>query len=147
MSEPIIHAIEVTVRYQETDQMGVAHHSVYPIWFEAGRTGYIRAHGVPYGKLESDGLYLPLIELTCKYTGFARYEDALQIITRVSGVTKSRIYFTYEAVKTGQVIAAGTTVHVYANKRLKPVNLYKYMPGMYALFLRFAGIDASEPDK
>ena len=34
-----------TVRYAETDQMGVAHHSNYPIWFEAGRTDFIRKMG------------------------------------------------------------------------------------------------------
>ena len=25
----------------ETDQMGIVHHSVYPIWFECGRTDFI----------------------------------------------------------------------------------------------------------
>ena len=29
---------EVTVRYAETDRMGVTHHAVYPIWFEMART-------------------------------------------------------------------------------------------------------------
>ena len=31
---------KVKVRYQETDQMGVAHHSVYPIWYEEARTNF-----------------------------------------------------------------------------------------------------------
>ena len=26
----------VTVRYVETDKMGIVHHSVYPIWYELG---------------------------------------------------------------------------------------------------------------
>ena len=29
---------KVVARYAETDQMGIVHHSVYPIWFELART-------------------------------------------------------------------------------------------------------------
>lgn len=42
---------EIVVRYQETDQMGVVHHSVYPIWFECGRTDLIQKAGITYGQL------------------------------------------------------------------------------------------------
>ena len=47
---------EIVVRYQETDQMGVVHHSVYPIWFECGRTDLIQKAGITYGQLEKDGI-------------------------------------------------------------------------------------------
>ena len=33
---------EITVRYAETDCMGVTHHAVYPVWFEVARTDYIK---------------------------------------------------------------------------------------------------------
>ena len=46
----------VTVRYAETDQMGVAHHSVYPVWFEVARTDWIKALGTTYSQLEQQGL-------------------------------------------------------------------------------------------
>ena len=141
MGELIIHTTKIIVRYQETDQMGVAHHSVYPVWFEAGRTAYIREHGVPYGRMESEGLYLPLIELTCNFKGFARYEDELVISTRVADATKSRLKFYYEAIKDGAAITVGTTTHIYANSQLRPVNLQKYKPDLYNLFRYFAGQD------
>jgi acyl-CoA thioester hydrolase len=121
--------------------MGVAHHSVYPIWFEAGRTAFIRGQGMPYGKLESDGLYLPLIGLACDYKSFSRYEDELVINTRVSDVTMTRIKFIYDVIKEQLTIASGSTTHIFANRLLKPVNLQKYMPGAYRLFRSFAGFD------
>jgi len=37
------HEIEIRARYPECDPMGVAHHTVYPIWFEIGRTEMLRA--------------------------------------------------------------------------------------------------------
>lgn len=119
--------------------MGVTHHSVYPVWFEAGRTDYIRARGEPYGKLEADGLFLPLIEMSCKFKGYSRYEDALEIRTRVQEATKSRLSFLYEVIREDRLIAIGTTTHIYANRQLKPVNLGKYKPETLRLFQSFAG--------
>ena len=43
------HISTVEVRYAETDQMGIAHHSNYAVWFEVARTDsvsytHLRAH-------------------------------------------------------------------------------------------------------
>ena len=40
------------VRYAETDQMGVAYHANYLIWFEVGRADFCRQHGF----LSGDGI-------------------------------------------------------------------------------------------
>ena len=58
---------KITVRYAETDKMGIVHHSNYPVWFEIARTDFIKALGVPYSVLEEKGLMLPLIGLSCRY--------------------------------------------------------------------------------
>ena len=47
--------LEIRVRYAETDQMGVAHHASYLVWFEAGRTELIRSGGRSYAQIEADG--------------------------------------------------------------------------------------------
>ena len=49
----------ITVRYAETDRMGIVHHSVYPIWFEIGRTDFIRKAGMPYSVMEENGVMKP----------------------------------------------------------------------------------------
>ena len=36
----------IVVRYAETDQMGIAHHSVYPVWYEVARTDLIQTLGM-----------------------------------------------------------------------------------------------------
>lgn len=43
---------KITVRYAETDQMGIAHHSNYPVWFEVARTDFIKASGISYSEVE-----------------------------------------------------------------------------------------------
>jgi acyl-CoA thioester hydrolase len=66
---------KIKVRYAETDQMGVVHHSNYAIWFELGRTEFLAQLGMPYSTVESRGVLLPVIELKCTFKGAAKYED------------------------------------------------------------------------
>ena len=129
----------VAARYQETDQMGVIHHSVYPVWFEVGRTDWIKLAGLTYTDFEKMGIMLPLIELTCTYKGFARYEDELAVRTGIDELSNTRISFSYEISRAGgdkAIIALGKTFHVFVGADLKPVNLKKYNPGVLELLRR-----------
>jgi acyl-CoA thioester hydrolase len=124
------------VRYAETDQMGIVHHSNYPIWFEAGRTDYISKAGMPYSKMEEKGVFLPLIGLNCKFKGAARYEDEVIIKTRIKELTFTRVSFYYEVFVNDNAvkpITIGETIHAWTNKLLKPVNIKKYMPEIFDL--------------
>lgn len=49
---------EMVVRYAETDQMGNAHHSNYPVWFEIGRTDFFKKIGFPYSQIKSMGIFI-----------------------------------------------------------------------------------------
>lgn len=131
----LISETKFVVRYAETDQMGVVHHSNYPVWFEAGRTDFIRKMGMPYSKIEEEGAMLPLIELKCCYKSFARYEDQITVKTRVKDNTGVRLSFYYEVYKNDETeaITTGETIHVWTNTDLKPVNIKKFRPGLYEL--------------
>ena len=54
-------------RYAETDQMGIIHHSNYAVWFEAGRTDFLKKAGVSNTSIESKGILLPLYDMNCKF--------------------------------------------------------------------------------
>ena len=55
------------VRYAETDQAGMAHHSAFLPWFEVGRVELLRALGKPYQEFEAEGLHFPVREAFCRY--------------------------------------------------------------------------------
>ena len=78
---------------------------------------------------------LPLLELRCRFMGFARYEDNIIIRTCIKEYTGTRLNFSYQAVRAedGRVLAEGETLHCWTGKDLKPVNIKKYMPGIYEL--------------
>ena len=57
----------LTVRYAETDMMGIVHHSRYYPWFEVARTDFIKKIGMSYTEMEKMGIMLPLTETAAKY--------------------------------------------------------------------------------
>lgn len=124
----------VQVRYAETDQMGIVHHSVYPIWYEIARTDLSKEVRFPYTKMEECGLMLPLVELNCKYYSPAHYGDELVVTATVSKLTPARVVFSYEVYRAGEdkPLNVGYTVHAITNTELKPVNSKKLFPEIYS---------------
>jgi len=115
----------VRVRYAETDKMGVVYYANYLVWFEIGRTDWLRDTGWTYSAMEHEGLALPVIEAHCEYKAGARYDDEIEIRTRARLVSAVRIAFDYEAVRTadGQIVATGYTVHATVNRSGRPTRL------------------------
>ncbi len=123
----------ITVRYAETDQMGIAHHANYPIWFEAARTDFIKLLGYTYSEIEQMGIMLPLAELTCRYMRPSHYEDELAVETHIERLTPARIVFGYQIFRAGEdtPLCTGTTTHAWTGRDLKPMNLKKHDPALY----------------
>jgi len=124
------------VRYAETDRMGIVHHANYPVWFELGRTEFIKQIGSSYSHVESLGVLLPLLELKCKYISSSTYEDRIVVRTRMKSYSKTRLDFCYEVFKEEDMekpITIGETSHVWTNSDLRPINLQKHFPELYNL--------------
>ena len=126
---------EIIVRYCETDQMGIVHHSNYPIWFEVGRTDFFKKFGVKYSEIEKQGVLLPLISLKCRFINPARYEDEIIIRTSLAELKGVRISFNYEVVMKERscMIATGETLHAWTDMNFKPINIKKKMPELYSI--------------
>jgi acyl-CoA thioester hydrolase len=113
------------VRYAETDQMGVAWHGQFFAWFEVGRTDLLRQFGCTYRELEADGLRFPVIEASARYLKPARYDDVLEVRTRVTAVSPVRLSFAYEVHREGTPgpLATGATVHASLDASGRPRRL------------------------
>ena len=55
------------VRYYETDQMGIVHHSNYVRYFECGRTDMLKKLGLPIEKIEEAGVMLPVVSVVFRW--------------------------------------------------------------------------------
>ena len=118
-------ASSVRVRYAETDKMGIVYYSNYLVWFEIGRTDWLRETGLTYREMEANGIQLPVIEAHCEYRQGARYDDDIEIRTRAKKLSPVRIHFDYEAIRRadGVVLATGHTVHATIDRDGRPVRM------------------------
>lgn len=118
------HETEVRVRYAETDQMGIVHHSNYLIWFESGRSDFCRARGFSYKEMEEkDNALLVVAETYCRYKSPAFYEDELIVRTKVGDIRSRSLRFIYEIYRPldDMLLAEGETLHLVTdeNKRVR----------------------------
>lgn len=113
------------VRYAETDRMGVVYYANYFVWFEVGRTEWLRDTGWSYLEMERDGISLPVIEAHCEYRHPARYDDELEVRTRAALLSAVRIRFDYDVVRSadGTITASGHTVHAALDVNGRPCRL------------------------
>jgi acyl-CoA thioester hydrolase len=94
---PIDHIdTEFRVRYVETDPMGVLHHSRYWVYFEMGRTELLRAQGFRYRDMEEAGVFFVVAKCSASYKQPARYDDELNLSTRITRMGAARIDHAYE---------------------------------------------------
>ncbi|MBL9141746.1 MAG: acyl-CoA thioesterase [Phycisphaerae bacterium] len=89
--------------------MGVAHHTVYPVWFEIGRTELLRSAGGNYRDLERAGILLAVVRLECSYKAPARYDDLLRLDTTLARVGSVKVEHTYELWRGDDLLASGAT--------------------------------------
>ena len=127
----------VTVRYAETDAMGIVHHRNHAVWYEIARNDYIEMFGVSYKQMEEAGVFVPIINLNCNFKYPARYMDKILIRTWAISLHASRIEFSYTVKKinddgTETEIGYGTSEHGFIDKEtFRPINLKKRMPELY----------------
>lgn len=117
--------------------MGIVHHSNYPVWYEVGRSDYIKMFGTSYTEMEESGVMTPLLNLTCHFGLPALYEDELIIRTKVIMISAARITFTYTVKRiekdgTETELGYGTTEHGFVDsKTFRPCNIKKRIPELY----------------
>jgi acyl-CoA thioester hydrolase len=125
------------VRYKETDQMGIAHHSNYVVWFEVGRTDLCRETGFSYRDIEKRGSLLVVVEIGCRYRTPFFYDDEVVIRTSVREVASRSMTFHYELVDSaGEIHATGFSKHLWLDRETrKPVKADAEVMRAFAPFL------------
>ncbi len=103
----------IEVRYAETDQMGVVHHSVYAIWFEQARTDFFRTVGADYAEMEKEGFTSPVLELSVQFRNSTHYGEFVDVKTSLVQEDRIRFRFHYEVYVGDKLCTTGTTLHCF----------------------------------
>lgn len=126
---------KLKVRYAETDQMGIVHHSNYYVYFETAREDFIVGSGISYKDIEDMGIMMPLIETQCKYVQGAKYADNLIIETTLDELTPIKVVLQYRVIREedDKLIAEGKTIQAFVNKEnFKILNVKKKNPDLWS---------------
>ena len=103
------HTLAIRVRYPEVDAMGYLHHSRFLQYFEMGRIELLRTRGHNYGDLERNGIFFVVVKVECRYKAPAKYDEELQLTTRIARQTAVRIDHAYELRRGPTLLAEGAT--------------------------------------
>ncbi len=111
------------MRFAETDQMGVAHHSAYVVWLEAARVEWLRARGLSYREMEAGGVSLAVSGLELHYRASARFDDLLTVETTLTEARSRRFKYVYRILRGDTLLATATTLHTPTDRQGRAVRL------------------------
>lgn len=123
------------VQYYETDQMQVVHHSNYIRWFEEARGDYLTKRGLGYDSLEKDDIYVPVLEVECRYISATRYNEVVTIIPKITSFTGIKFVVEYQVLVGDELKATGKTSHCFLDKNFRPVSLKRKYPEAYQKYI------------
>ena len=136
---------KVTVRYAETDMMGIVYHANYLPWFEIARTTMLKEMGVAYRKLEEDGFMLPVLEVSAKFLRPALYDDTVEVTATLRERPQLRIKIDYEVRRGEELLATGSTLHAFVDRGGRPVRPPARVAAVFAK--AFGGPQGDPPEK
>jgi len=121
--------MSIVPRYAETDKGGVIHHSVYPVWFEMGRTELLRANGVAYKDLEAAGVFFVVAQLNIKFRRPVQYDEQLLLETTCSAVSAAKVEHIYKLTRRSDcvILAEGGSVLACVNEKGKVRRVPEFM--------------------
>lgn len=87
------HHLTIRIYAEDLDSFDIVHHSNYLKFMERARTSWLLEQGFAVDKLNQDGIILPVRSVQLEYLKPARFNDELNIVTRVKKLGKASITF------------------------------------------------------
>jgi len=102
------------VRYEEVDAQGVVSHHQYAAYFTGARVAYFRALGFQPAEFHTLPVQPTVVHLEIDFRAPARFDDHLDVWTRVTRVGETSLSFAYQVLNgaTDVMQAEGRTVLV-----------------------------------
>lgn len=97
---------KIHLRYSDTDQMGVIHHSMYAQYLEQSRTEYFRKLGHEYIDIEASGVIFPVYDIHITYHQSIRLGETIYVDTHIDKVTPVKIVFKHVFYTQGDTVKA-----------------------------------------
>jgi acyl-CoA thioester hydrolase len=115
MSFTLTDKIELKIKFNECDPLGIVWHGHYVGYFEDGREAFGEKYGLRYLDFYDSGFVVPIVSLNCSYKKMLRYGDSAILETHYVDNPAAKIHFHYKMYVpvTHELIAEATSVQVF----------------------------------
>ena len=126
------------VKYYETDQMGIVHHSNYIRWMEEARMDYMSQIGLDYKQMEEMEIISPVLEVHCQYKSMVHFSDTVVIETKITHYNGIKMSVAYRMTdkETGELRTVASSEHCFLNRSGKPLSLKRSYPELDTRFFQ-----------
>jgi acyl-CoA thioester hydrolase len=107
---------DVRIRFAETDAQGIAHHASFVVWLEVARVAYLARHAGGYQAIRDRGIEALTTEVCLRYHRAAKFDEALTVWTRCTGMRGARFTYEYRIEREGELVADGYTRHAVVDR-------------------------------
>jgi acyl-CoA thioester hydrolase len=129
MTEPAATcSVPLSVRFSETDAMGVANNGAYVAWLEVGRIEYLRRLGHSYRDVHDGGLDLVVAGLEVSYLSPLRFDDRFTVMCWCSELRRASFAFSYRLESDAALHATARTRHACVDRAsMRPIRLPEWL--------------------
>ena len=118
------HRFDFRVHYEDTDMGGIVYHANYLKFIERARSAWVRELGVDQNAMRArDGLIFAVRRIEADYLGPARFDDALQVATRMVQVTGARLVLEQAVSRAGARLFQAVVTVVCLTETGQPARL------------------------
>ena len=117
---------QLRVRFAETDMQGIVFNGNYLTYYDVAWTEYFRALGLQWKDLIDMGADTVLARTEMEFKAPARFDEVLEIYTRVSRIGNASVTFEFEIYGQGDDRLIGTASSLYVcidPQTLRPVRV------------------------
>ncbi|MDF1670277.1 MAG: tol-pal system-associated acyl-CoA thioesterase [Roseovarius sp.] len=118
------HRFPIRVYYEDTDMAGIVYYANYFKYIERARSDWVKSLGIDQNSMrEQDGVVFAVRRVEADYHAPARFDDALQVETRVQTVTGARLVLQQEVTRDGDLLFGAIVTIVCINDSGQPARL------------------------
>ena len=141
-----IYPYERKVFYYETDKMSIVHHSNYIRIFEESRVWFMEQAGMPFEKIEEQGILMPVLSVNCRYIKPLVFDEPFAVYPKITKFNGVRLELEYRIISRldGSLCAEGSSSHCFTDLNMNPFRTKTNLPDIYRLFSDYIGYDITE---
>lgn len=123
----------IETRYPDCDRMGVVHHAVWSVWYEAARIEWLERAGFPFALSQEKHVNPAMVDLHLQYKAALGYPETVRIRVVPELLAPKKLALGYELLRAdGSVAGTARSFHIWTGPDNRSYDLEAGMPEVYA---------------